>query len=164
MADIQKIAEELAKKALERDKDERVEVLIRVMSAMFDKAMAYTNLILVAGFAGFFAVWGSMKEHLSDVERSLSAFAITISLTIFIFWEVFAMVARSKNFKGLLRVLEAPPEKFQAALAKQQQAERLQNIWTLRIWAVVLVFTVVPALVAAAILIYSFGRQLWAAI
>lgn len=164
MPDMQKIVEELAKKAQEREKDERVEVLIRVMSALFDKAMAYTNLIVLAGFAGFFAVWGSMKAHLSPVEMFTSALCITISLTVFIFWEVFGMVVRSKNLKELLRVLEVPPADFSRAMAQQQKTEQLRNIWVFRIWIVVLVFTVAPALVAAGLLIFSFGRQLWAAI
>jgi len=161
---MQKVVEELAKKALEREKDERVEIMIRVMSALFDKAAAYTNLIVVAGFAGFFAVWGSMKAHLSQVEMFTSALCITISLTVFIFWEVFGMLVRSKNLKELLVVLNTPAAEFQAALAKQQKTEQLRNIWIFRIWTVVLFFTVAPALVAAGLLIFSFGRQLWAAI
>ncbi len=163
LPDIQEIVEKLANKAQEDEKDERVEFLIRILSAMYDKAMAYTNLIIVAGYAGFFAVWSSMKDNLSPVEMFLSALCITLSLTVFISWEVFGMIARTKNLKGLLRVLDAPPNEFQAALDKQQMAEKTQNICVLRIWIVALIFTVTPALVAAGLLIFSFGRQLWAA-
>jgi len=163
LPDMHEIVEKLANKAQEDEKDERVDVMIRILSAMYDKAMAYTNLIIVAGYAGFFAVWSSMKDNLSPVELFLSALCITLSLTVFIFWEVFGMIARTKNLKGLLRVLDAPPNEFQAALAKQQMAEKKQNIWVLRIWLVALIFTATPALVAAGLLIFSFGRQLWTA-
>jgi len=163
MADMQKVVEELAKKALERDKDERVEIIIRVTSALFDKAAAYTNLIIIAGFAGFFAVWSSMKVYLSPLEMFTSAFCVTVSLSVFIFWEVFGMLVRSRTLKELLKVLNTPAAEFQGALAKQQKTEQLRNIWVFRIWAVALFFTIAPALVAAGVLIFSFGRQLWAA-
>lgn len=160
MTDLQKVVEELAEKA----KNERVEIMIRVMSAVFDKAAMYTNLIIVAGFAGFFTVWGNMKPHLSNVEILTSTLCISISLTVFIFWEVFGMLVRSKNFKELIEVLNTPEDQFRAALGKQQKNEQLRNIRVFRIWPVILFFTVAPALVAAGILIFSFGRQLWAAI
>jgi hypothetical protein len=74
------------------------------------------------------------------------------------------MVANSKNLKGFLKAIEAPPDRFSAELEVQQKAERRHNLWTLRLWIVALLFTVPPGLIAAGILICSFGRQLWAAI
>ena len=164
MSEIQKILDELVKKNQERERDERVEVLIRVTSAQYDKAMAYTNLIILAGFAGFFAVWSSMKDHLSSMEMFASALCITISLTAFIFWEVLGMLVRSKSMKAVLLVLNAPPGEFSRAMAKHQNLEQHRNILMFRVWNVILVITVAPALVAAGLLIFSFGRQLWAGI
>ena len=102
--------------------------------------------------------------HLSAVEMFTSALCMTVALTVFVFWEVFGMVVRSKNLKGLLRVIEVPPSEFQAAMANQHKDEQRQNIRTIKIWVVALIFTVGPGLVAAGILIYSFGRLLWEAI
>jgi hypothetical protein len=43
------------------DSSERLfEELVKVISASYDKASAYTNLVMVAGYATFFATWASI--------------------------------------------------------------------------------------------------------
>lgn len=162
MQDKQKIIEKLDDKALE--KDEHVENLIRITSALYDKASAYTNIVIAAGFVGFFTVWGNMKDHLSIVQMSTSAFSITLSLTVFILWEVYMMWIRSKSINERHTVIKAPPAEFKVALEKQEKSEQLRNIQTHKIWRFALFFTVVPGIVAAGILIYSFTKQLWTTI
>ena len=65
-----------------------------------------------------------MKSYLSDVQMLGAAFCITLSLTVFIFWEVTKMVINSINTRRLLRVLNAPPEEFDRRLAEQQKEEQ----------------------------------------
>lgn len=158
MDDLQKLLFEAQQK---EQHEKRIEVLIKILSAVYDKAIAYTNLVIIAGYAAFFAVWGTMKAQLSEREMLASAFCITLSLIFFVFWETLKMVITSRNSRGLLRVLQAPPDQFDTRLAEQQKGEQKLSVSLLRIWIIILFLTVIPGLVAGGILLFSFGRQLF---
>ena len=161
MKDFEKTVQGLVDKAQKNETDQRIDIMIKVASALYDKAVAYTNVIILAGYAAFFTVWSTMKAKMSHREMLVAAFCITFSLVFFVFWEVTKMIVNSKSLTGLLNVLKAPPQEFDQRLAEQQKADQRLNIRLLRFWIVILVFTVVPGLIAAAVLLWSFGRQLW---
>lgn len=161
MKDLEKTVQGLVDKAQKNETDQRIDIMVKVASALYDKAVAYTNIIILAGYAAFFTVWSTMKAKMSHIEMLVVAFCITFSLVFFVFWEVTKMIVNSKSLKGLLNVLKAPPQEFDQQLAELQKADQRLNIRLLRFWIVILVFTVVPGLIAAAVLLWSFGRQLW---
>ena len=161
MKDFEKTVQGLVDKAQKNETDQRIDVMIKVASALYDKAVAYTNVIILAGYAALFTVWSTMKAKMSHAEMLVAAFCITFSLVFFVFWEVTKMIVNSKSLTGLLNVLKAPPQEFDQRLAELQKADQRLNIKLLRFWIVILVFTVVPGLIAAAVLLWSFGRQLW---
>ncbi len=145
------------------EQEKKIEVMIRILSALYDKAATYTNLVIIAGYAAFFTVWSIMKEQLSEREMLVSAFCITFSLIFFVFWETLKMIITSTYFSGLRQVLQAPAEQFETRLAEQQKSEQKLNISLLRIWIISLFLTVVPGLIAGGVLLFSFARQLfWA--
>jgi hypothetical protein len=45
------------------DREKRIEAATRITAALYDKAAAYTNLVIIAGYAAFFAVWGNIKDN-----------------------------------------------------------------------------------------------------
>ena len=65
---------------LQVEQDKRKEEIVKIMAALYDKAAAYTNLIIIAGYAAFFAVWGNVKAQLGKREMLYAALFITISL------------------------------------------------------------------------------------
>jgi len=161
MADLEKTVQVLAAKAQEAERQQRIDVIIKVASALYDKAVAYTNVIILAGYAAFFATWNTMKANMSRAEMLLAAFCITFSLVFFVFWEVTKMIINSKSLTGLMKVLSAPPQDFDKRLAEQQKAEQRLNVRLMKYWIIILALTVGPGLIAAAVLLVSFGRQLW---
>ncbi len=160
MAGMEEVVKQLSERALKEEHDRRIETMIKVMSALYDKAAAYTNIIMAAGYAGFFAVWSNMKAYMSPTEMRVSALCMLVSLLVFVLWEVTKMILTSRNLHRLLEVIQAPQTEFDAKLKKQQHDERLFNIGFLRAWRIVLVSAIAPALVASAILIYSFITHL----
>ena len=161
MTNLQQMVEELAQKAKKQQQDKRVDVMIEITSALFDKAIAYTNIIIIAGYIAFFTIWGNMKDTMEKNEMLISALAISFSLVVFVFWEVTKMIIHAHISRGLMRVINAPPQEFEERLQEQQKAEQQLNIRILRAWYPILVLTVVPALVGAGVLLWSFGRQLF---
>jgi hypothetical protein len=60
--------------------DECAERQIQLNAGLFDKAAAYTKIIAVVGYAGFFGVWQLTKEYLTREAILASALAIGISI------------------------------------------------------------------------------------
>jgi hypothetical protein len=160
MTDRDKAIQDLLNKAERDERNQRIDAKIKVASAMYDKAAAYTNLIILAGYAAFFTVWSTMKARMSNTEMLIAAFCVTFSLVFFVFFEVARMVVSAKSLTGLAKVLKAPRQEFDQKLAEQETAAQRLNISFIKVWIVIMVLTVVPGLVAAAVLLWSFGRQL----
>ena len=57
-------------------------------SALYDKASTYTKLIMGLGYGGFFTAWSGTKSHLSPRLLIGSALLVTVSLVLFITFEI----------------------------------------------------------------------------
>jgi len=156
----QKIVQALAEKAQHEAHEKRIEETTKLLSALYDRAAAYTNLIIVAGYAGFFAVWGSVKADLFKFEMLASALCLSFSLLVFVFWEVSVMLYASRALGNLNKVLQAPPQDFEKQLQKHNALEAKRAVSIRRIWYGILLLTIVPGLIGGAILMGGFIRQL----
>ena len=56
------------------------------------EAASYTNLILIGGYAAFFTMWSSVKEDLSRGYMLWAALLMTVSVSLFLLFEVLKMV------------------------------------------------------------------------
>lgn len=126
----------------------------------FSQAQAYTNLVLVAGYAGFFAIWSFIKTDMSRAQIFWSGLLITLSLTTFMVWEIYASFCRSKSLLGLARAVN-DPENFLAHLHSHKADEQNRVIRHGRAWAVAFAFTVLTGFSAIGILLWAFVCGLW---
>ncbi len=156
---LQSVVQKLIEKDQQRQQDERVDVFVKMASVLYDKAAAYTNVVVVAGYVAFFTVWGNMKELLSAREMLLSALSVTCSLVVFVLWEIVSMIIHAITNLGLMRVVNAPAQEFEEKLQAYQKAMERLHIRTIPVWYVILFLTVVPGLLGAAVLLRSFVRQ-----
>ncbi len=92
---IKAIPQEYAERKLQEQKKEILDSQIKLASAIYDKSMAYTNLIIMAGYAGFFGLWSVTKDDLTSKQVLWSALFMVISLSSFIFFEVAKMIFNS---------------------------------------------------------------------
>jgi hypothetical protein len=102
---------EAAKREQARVAAEISDAQIRVLSAVFDKAVAYTNLIMLGGYAGFFGLWQLTSSSLTKTLSMWAALLVFISLVTFVGYEIFKMVIGSrlidKQQRGRLRIRNA---------------------------------------------------------
>src|SRR5438067_6391791 len=56
---------------------------------------SYTQILLGAGYAGFFAIWSGTREFIGPRTRVLTGLMISISLVVFIAFEVFRVFVHS---------------------------------------------------------------------
>lgn len=133
-------------------------ILIDVHSKMFDKASAYANVMLAAGYAGGFALLGATRAQLPARAVVAIALALGSSLCVFVLFEVWKMQKTSSQFMKQHQWLnvEKPPEQFMAELKSFQDEQSRLVAGVVPVWTWVVRFTVVTALIAIALLFYNY--------
>lgn len=110
-----------------------------IISHLFDKSHSYVTVVVAGAFAAYFTTLGTVSARLSDVQLLWSALLMTISLTIFVFWEVFNMTFIGyHHLRGDYGLMTKTPR------------------WTQVTWAVVLFLTICTAVPAIGLSIYAY--------
>jgi len=158
---MKEIVEKLAEQQQKNIATEIIENQIKIISALYDKSVTYTNVIIIGGYAGFFGLWSLTKSYLSKEQVLWSAIFIFISIFGFVFFEVVKMIFTSYS---LLRrnnsisdpSLENDPVKLLDNLKQYDKDTEKHSTIFIKYWNIMLVITVTTALIAIAILFYSF--------
>ena len=66
--------------------------LVKMYSGIFTSAMAYSNLIIVAGYGAMLAIWNLTKSHLTPGTTQTVAILLIVSIGVFVGFEIFKMV------------------------------------------------------------------------
>lgn len=133
---------------------------LELITAAYSQAKAYFNMVIVGGYAAFFALWAFVKDELSSGQTLWSALFISVSLVAFVSWEVLQMIASSNSLLGISRAVN-DPQNFIRLIQEYQENEQKSAIRFRIAWIVQLCITVSTALIAAGILMYGFVIGLW---
>ena len=142
-----------------------IESQLKLMSETFEKSTNYTNLLLVAGYAGFFALWQVTREFLSKGQVLWSALLMLISIVIFIVYEIFRSLYTTAYLHTYYRTISKPEVKASLTILNRtletfQSERRNATLGVTILWAFVFGTTAVTGLAAASILLYAFIRAL----
>lgn len=132
----------------------------QILSHMYQKASSYTNLIVLAGYAGIFGIWQYVREILSKQITIWIALLISCSLIIFVGYEVWKMIAEAMFMRRLNKVIEVNVTPQERSIVWQRvftEYARKQS----KTWVFFLVPTVLFGFSAAFILIYQFIKNLY---
>ena len=142
-----------------------IEGHLKILSETFERSTNYTNLLLVAGYAGFFALWQVTRDLLSRRQVVVSALLMLLSITIFVVYEIYRSLYASLYLRGYYKTLSNP--EVGASIATMNQAindfharRRRGVLAGTIIWAIVFGLTALTGIAAAVILLYSFIRAL----
>lgn len=137
----------------------RIDAAHELIAGMFQHASAYTNAVIVAGYAGFFAIWGFTRDIVPPLWHAAAALLFAASATAFVLWQVYLMIhtgiAHAKLGKGL-RAGGDPA----AAMGELTKAEQRAAVARLYAWAVVMIFTVTTGVAGIAVLVWHFAESL----
>jgi hypothetical protein len=129
-------------------------------SAMYDKASTYTKVIMGLGYGGFFAAWSGTKAHLSPKLLVGSALLVTLSLVLYIVFEISQTMIASYLSIEFANTVNKPGADVSAALwAYKKKASRLTTP-LLSVWKIVFPVSAVTGLAGAGTLIYAFVDSL----
>lgn len=154
----------IAEAAAAQDKkaaDAIVDMQIRILSAVYEKAIAYTNLIVLAGYASFFGLWQLTKDGLTKQQTMWAALCILSSAVVFVMFEVTKMYVSSRTILKLNKTIADPAvvnsaARLMAALGAVEKEERRVVIMFGYWWHFALAFTVLTGLAGVGILAYAF--------
>jgi hypothetical protein len=156
-----KLLQQAALQEQQRQANQLADAQVKLMTVLFDKATAYTNLIILGAYAGFFGLWQITKEYLSKQQALWSALLMLISLLFFVLFEVVKMIVIQRNITAKATALRKPETKQSpTALAKvfgeiDQTHERV-NYHFMHYWIFTTVVTVGAGIAATAVLCYAF--------
>ncbi|MEY4713332.1 MAG: hypothetical protein RIS88_2782 [Pseudomonadota bacterium] len=166
---MQENVHELIRRARAEEDERRAakvaEAQLKLLTVAFDKATAYTNMLILAGYAGFFGLWQLSKDYLTHKQTLAAALLALASLTVFVLFEVSKMVIVHMRILKQTRILTAPStsssrETYVAALEKLASAHDSVSYWDKASWFATLVVTTVTGLAAVGVLGYSFATGL----
>lgn len=164
ISELQKMVGQLVEKERQRTLKEQIErrreATINLVSASYDKAAAYSNLVLAVGYAGFFTVWSNMNEFMSPVQSLVAAASVSVSLTLFVVWEIGQMLSNTRSMHLLRGALDAENKDFEARIDAAQLNADKAHVRVMRFYYPVFVATVLTGLVGPFVLLQVFFGQL----
>jgi len=157
----QQMKQETQRRQQEAAAEKMIETLVKILSSSYDKAVAYNNVLIVAGYAAFFAIWGATKPALTHWVSIASALLMVTSATVFVLFELLKMVHTSRAMTQLQSITadeeaRKSPEVLQSKIKEYEAAQRLGSLRFLRIWVVVLVITASTSVLAVGLLAYNY--------
>jgi hypothetical protein len=159
---VQRVAEELSKLLNERSREKDLQAMDKMRElvvSLYREGTAYTNLVIVAGYAGAFAIWHFMGSSISVKARFWSALLILLSILCFAAFEVQKMIREGWRLQGLSEAMLTLPEsqRLEALQALLVKGQLIQG----KIWIIFLIPTVLTALAAAVFLASAFVAKLF---
>jgi hypothetical protein len=133
----------------------KINEFIQQQEQIFQKLEAYSKTIIVLGYAGLFAVWGFVKDHLSHRAIVTTAALVGFSLIVYIASEIVWMTERPLLHVRLSKVVTARPGDQARAINDFVEQARTLQTRAPRSWWVILLLTVVPGFAGALILLYN---------
>ena len=130
-----------------------------VIIISYEQAKNYSNIIMMGGYAGLFAIWGFTKSNLEKWQSISVGLLTLLSVLIFILFELYGLWFRSTQTFNLLSQLQKAEklDKFPDDYGKQE-LKRLETL--AKVWPFFFFSAVTTALLAAFILAWSFVSQL----
>lgn len=138
--------------------DQQIEAFLQLHEKQATNATNYTNLLMVAGYAGFFAFWSTLAGRIPAWLFSACGLLITLSLTLFIGWEILKMFWGASHMRKTQAILAQ--SRRPATVADFEKATQKFNAEARKVWMMFLVPSVITGLLAAIMLIGFFSREL----
>ena len=135
--DLAKHINRMAKEQARMQTNENIAIAKEVFSHAYSQASSYSNVIIAAGYVGFFTLWASLQKDLPTWAILSSGFLILMSVMIFIGFELFKMINSSIQMHNVSKRLQQPSIN---TLQEIQRIEQNNALKSAKVW----VFTVIP--------------------
>jgi hypothetical protein len=133
----------------------------RLVTSSFDQAKAYSQIVLGIGYVSIFAAWSFAKEFISRDQALWSALLASLSVFVFVLFEVFSMFVTSRTLLALVAATQQP-QNFHRVLEewRKKDAKLVRSYG--RCWVWCWFFCVITGVGSAFILLGAFVGALLA--
>lgn len=132
-----------------------------LLISSYNQATAYTNVVLVAGYAGFLAIWTHLANDVTALTKFSSGLLIALSIGGFIAWETYSMIFRSKLLLGMSQAVNQP-DRFKQLMEEHRALTQNRMIEFGRLWNYFsLPFIAGTGFSALLIMVSAFIHLLW---
>ncbi len=128
---------------------------------LFEKASTYTKLIFGLAYGGFFAFWSGTKQYLAPKQLVWSALLVTISLMLFVLFEVFNAAILSHLAIKFARSTTVPVADLPRGLQSFQRSNaRVVKILAIA-WYPTFFFSLISGLAGVAVVLRGWVHWLY---
>jgi len=137
---------------------QQMESIKEIVTHSYGRAAAYNNLIMVAGYAVFFAMWKSVKDEFSRTVILASGILVITSALLFVIAQVHAMFTRTMFFRDMFKKFAKKPSPSFVQDVQSAEQEFARKMF--RSWLILFIPTLVTGLVGAVLLLGCFLQGL----
>lgn len=138
---------------------------MQFINSAFDNATKYVNIFILAGYGSFFGLWNLTHDRLYGRQTAIwAALLVSVSVTIFVVYQVYASYFQSRALLDLAHVMSQPVEsldELHQRLQENQERQATKGATLLRIWLPTFLATVVTGFGGIGILMWAFIEALW---
>ncbi len=131
-----------------------------ILAFSYNSAAAYNNVVLGAGYVGYFATWAFMHDRLTPTTELWTALLVILSLLSFILFEVYKSYYVSQQLRGLYAIV-ADPDHFLQRLLDFEKTRQAIDIRMFKIWAWAFWITLITGLCGSGVLISAIVHGLF---
>ncbi len=158
---INEIAKYLEMDRKNKYKKEVVDFYTSIIAKSYEKASAYTNLIIMGGYVLFFTFWSNVRNEVNVSWGRLSVILVIISAIFFIIWEISNMICTSLQLRKLHKAEQISPDKFEEHIKTIEKEERKFQANMAKFWIFELLATIIPGFTGVIILIIIYSVTLF---
>jgi len=156
--ELAKIINEISAQQAKAQQRAQIEVIKEIITHSYTSGVNYINVIIVAGYVLFFAVWKSMKADLSKILMLSSCLCVLVSVLLFIISEIHKMVSTAMFYRRFFtKFKDQLPPTFVDDYKKESQE---YNRCMFHVWLSFFVPTVIFGLLGAGLIVYAFSESL----
>lgn len=143
--------------------EEQKKFFIDFSSHAFDRAMAYTNIIILAGYAGIFTIWNYTKDNIPENSEIVIAILLLASIGIFIGFEIYKMISNSILVMKIGEFIkdDMTPEQIQNGIKNFKNQSNREKIRMSLVWPTILVLSIGTGYGAGFMLIFYLIQSLF---
>lgn len=140
--------------------EEAIKKLMDFNTRLYEKASSHNNAMMLAGYAGLFAIWGFIKDFLSQNAALWIGLLTGTSILLFVIFELTSMYFRSIPFVRYAKANGKNPASILDQLPELDSRNAVTASRAAVFWQVIFYPTVICAFAAAALLMTNILLKL----
>ena len=144
---------------MDKELNEFVESQKKLVLSSYEQAKSYSNIIMMGGYAGLFAIWSFTKNNIEEWQSITVGLLAILSVSSFVLFEIYGIWLRSTQTFNLLNQLDEA-EKLNRFPEDYGKEEMSRTKTMAKVWPFFFFFTLGTGVLAGLFLLWAFVSKL----